>query len=310
MKIAVLGAGAMGSWFGGLLADNGNPVQLLTTNVAHRNAINNKGLLLSGPFGEKRVPVEALDPTQVQAPLELILVMTKTFQTCTAIQSVAHAIDDNTQLLSLQNGLGNAENLSTVVPLERIWIGVSMMPINKTAPGVVVGKGQGASYFGSALPMDKAVANTTALAIEQTFRAANIDLSLDSQIHKRIWEKLAFNAGMNALCALSNGTPGSIDSLPEAKSLAQAVAIETSAVATTQKITIDMQSVLNMIELSCTKHSAHVPSMLQDIRSKRLTEVSALNGAIAQVGKANGVAVPLNDTLATLIRLTEQAYQT
>jgi len=133
MRIAVLGAGAMGSWFGGHLALGDNVVQLLTTNVAHHEAITKNGLVLKGPsagssFGqsfkqlkEQRVKVAASLPKNIQGPVDLVLLMTKTFQITDAIATIESAIDDDTHILSLQNGLGNAEAIAQFVPIERVF---------------------------------------------------------------------------------------------------------------------------------------------------------------------------------------------
>jgi len=300
----------MGSWFGGLLALSGNSVQLLTTNTAHCGAINKTGLTLRQPDANVTlIQLLASAPENIVTPVDLVIVLTKTFQTDTAINSITHAINSSTNVLSLQNGLGNAEALARVVPLERIWAGVSMQPVDKIGPGAIASKGHGASYFGPAqsTDVDTDVART-GTAIESLFQAANIDLTLDFNIHKRIWEKVAFNAGMNALSALSNGTPGDIANLDEAVALAKEVALETAQVAKTQTIFVELDRVYDMIELSCTKHGEHVPSMLQDVRMNRRTEVDALNGAIADIAKRMQVPAPLNKTLATLVRLAERSY--
>ena len=254
MHIAVLGAGAMGSWFGGLLAMHGHRVQLLTTNKAHREAIAANDLILRKPNSEKRVSLQALSPTEMQPGVELILVFTKSFQTRDAMAGIADRIESNTQVLSLQNGLGNAENIATQIPLNRIWIGVSMMPVDKIAPGIVACKGQGNSFFGSATNENN---SPMAGKIADTFQQSGISLRHETNIDKRIWEKVGFNAGMNAICALSHGRPGCVEDSPGAKQLAKDVADEVLQVALAQQIEFDIDCVYDLIELSCTQHGSH-----------------------------------------------------
>lgn len=311
MRIAVLGAGAMGSWFGGHLALQENAVQLLTTNTAHHETISKNGLILKGPtvngrINEQCVSITAGPPNAIQAPVDLILLMTKAFQTTNALSSIEAAIDHDTHILSLQNGVGNAEAIGEFISPERVWVGVSMMPIDKVAPGIVEGKGHGISYFGNAANHDNI---DMAKRIESTFQNANIELHHDANIQKRIWEKLAFNAGMNALSALSRGTPGTIGASTGAKQLAQDVAKEVAIVANTLKIDVNLEQVNDMITLSCTKHGDHIPSMLQDLQLGRRTEVDALNGAVTQIASRAKVAAPLNKTLTTLIKLAEFSNQ-
>ena len=306
MRIAILGAGAMGSWFGGLLALHGHEVQLLTTNKAHRDAIAANKLVLHTPTEEHKVSVQALAPANMERGVEVVLVFTKAFQTREAMASIADRIDANTQVLSLQNGLGNAENIATHLPIDRIWIGMSMMPVDKLAPGVVACKGQGSSYFGNASKHNDSI---IAKQIADAFLQSGIELQHDANIHKRIWEKVAFNAGMNALCALSHGRPGCIEDSPGAKQMARDTADEVARVAQSQKIDFDINRVYDLIELSCTQHGDHIPSMLQDLYAKRRTEVDALNGAIASIAEQAGIAAPLNQTLTTLVQLAELSHQ-
>jgi len=134
-------------------------------------------------------------------------------------------------------------------------------------------------------------------------------LQHDVNIHKRIWEKVAFNAGMNALCALSHGRPGCIEDSPGAKQMARDTADEVARVAQSQQIEFDISSVYDLIELACTQHGDHIPSMLQDLYAKRRTEVDALNGAIVSIAEQAGIAAPLNQTLTTLVKLAELAHQ-
>lgn len=306
MHIAVLGAGAMGSWLGGLLAMHGHKVQLLTTNKAHRAAIAANDLILQTPNDEHRVSLQALAPSDMQPGVELILVFTKAFQTKDAMASIVGRIESDTHVLSLQNGLGNAENIATCLPMDRIWIGVSMMPVDKIAPGIVACKGEGNCFFGSASgDGSSAIANKIANAFQQS----GIQLQHESNIHKRIWEKVAFNAGMNAICALSHGRPGCVEDSPGAKQLAKDIADEVAQVALAQQVEFDISSVYDLIELSCTQHGEHIPSMLQDLYSQRLTEIDALNGAVTTIAEQSGIPAPLNQTLTTLVRLAELSHQ-
>jgi len=145
--------------------------------------------------------------------------------------------------------------------------------------------------------------------IADVFQQSGIDLQHDGNIHKRVWEKVAFNAGMNALCALSHGRPGCIQDSPGAKQMARDIADEVAQIALSQKVEVDIATVYGLIELSCTQHGEHIPSMLQDLNAQRRTEVDALNGGVARIAEQAGLPAPLNQTLATLVRLAELAHQ-
>jgi len=305
MKIAILGAGAMGSWFGGRLALGGHEVSLLTTNQAHRDAINSNGLTLKSAPGDRAVTVPAMDPAEYSGPADFIILFTKSFQSDAALASIAGTLDSNTHILTLQNGLGNAEIIGRYIPSGQILVGVTMMPVDKVAPGVVESTGAGGSYFNSLVDPESSFARE----LETVFVDAGLDIQLDHAIHQRIWSKVAFNAGMNAVCALAHGTPGTIADSPGAQALVDEVAREVVAVAAAEGIDINLDEIENTIDFACKNHRDHKPSMHQDLIGARDTEVDALNGAIVVAGKRLAVPTPLNELLETLVRVAELSHQ-
>ncbi len=303
MRVAILGAGAMGSWFGGRLAQSGTDVQLLTTNKAHRDAINTHGLILEAEGSRTAVAVNVYDPENIEAPIDLIVLLTKSFQSRDAMNTVAHAIGETTYVLSLQNGLGNSELIEAFLPRERIMIGNTMMPVDRIAAGVVRRTGEGITRFSSVISAD----DPMIAKILHAFSDTDINIEHDAAIHKAVWEKVAFNAGMNAVCALGRGTPGGIGAATGALELVKQVAAEVAAVGVTQGVVIDLESVNQTIEFACANHRNHKPSMLQDLLAGKRTEVDALNGAITKFAARGGVAVPLNEVLLTLIKVAENS---
>lgn len=304
MRVAILGAGAMGSWFGGRLAETGTDTQLLTTNEAHRDAIVKNGLTLQTGEGQSTVKVPALLPADVQGPLDLIILLTKSFQSKAALTAVAHHISDVTHVLTLQNGLGNSDRVAEFVPTERILVGVSMMPVDKIAPGVVKKMGDGPTSFNSTVAGDLPIQKK----ITDAFIDTDINLFHDAGIHQKIWEKVAFNAGMNALCALAHGTPGNIGATEGAMALVKEVALEVAEVGAGHGVVLDMVNVYSNIELACSKHKNHKPSMLQDLLAGKRTEVDALNGAVVEQAKRVGIEAPMNSMLKTMILLAENSH--
>ncbi len=306
MRVAILGAGAMGSWFGGRLAESGTDVQLLTTNKAHRDAINSNGLILDTQGRRSTIVVLARAPEEIEAPVDLIILLTKSFQSRDAMNAVAHAIGETTHVLSLQNGLGNSEIIEAFLPRERILIGNTMMPVDRIAAGVVRKTGNGITRFSGVVSQDLPL---TAKILD-AFSDTDIDIEHDESIQKAVWEKVAFNAGMNAVCALARGTPGNIGAATGAIELVKQVAAEVAAVGLTQGVVLDLDSVNQTIEYACANHKNHQPSMLQDLLAGKRTEVDALNGAIVTIAAGAGVPVPLNEVLFTLIKMAEDSSTT
>jgi 2-dehydropantoate 2-reductase len=305
MRIAILGAGAMGSWFGGRLAMHGADVQLLTTNKAHCNAVRNNGLTMCTAAGAQSVSLPIYPPEQLQNPIDIIMLFIKAFQSDLALAAVTHVVDDHPHVLTLQNGLGNSATIANYLPLDRVWMGVTMMPVEMVEPGIVVARGNGISIFGGAVGQDHSMAKQ----ILDLFAPTDLNIKLDPNIHRHIWEKVAYDAGMNAFCALARGTPGVVGIAPGARDLVKDVAVEVAAVAYSQDVEIDLDQVLATIDHACAEHGDHRPSMLQDLQSMRRTEVDALNGAVVALAEKAGVPAPLNHMLATLIRLAELAHK-
>jgi len=305
MKIVILGAGAMGSWFGGKLALSGQDVSLLTTNKPHRDVINCDGLVLRSDNGEQTVHVPAIDPIAFSGEVDVVMLFTKTFQSDSALHSIASSIRENTHVLTLQNGLGNAETISRYVPFERIMIGVTMMPVDKVEAGIVQSTGNGESYFNGYSNQHLSVCQD----LSERFASADLNVKLDRDIHRRIWAKVSFNAGMNAICALARGTPGTVGDTVGAQSLVEEVAREAVEVARAEGINLDFGEIRNTIDYACTNHRDHKPSMHHDLLHGRKTEVDAINGAIVSAGKRWEVATPLNTLLQTLVHLAEKSNQ-
>jgi len=304
MRVAILGAGAMGSWFGGQLASQGHDVQLLTTNRRHIDAVNTNGLLMQvpGEFSDTElVRLAASEPADYDGNAELIIVLTKSYQTAIAMQSISAKLTQDTAVLTLQNGLGNADAIRAVVKPENIWVGMSMMPVDRIAPGVIASRGTGQTVFGHLDGSHHAFGDV----VVQAFEGTGMVVKHDPDVKLRIWEKIAFNAGMNALCALTYGTPGTIGQLPDARSLVRAVAAEAVEVATAEGVSVSLDAIFATIDYACEHHGSHKASMLADLQSGKRTEVDALNGAIVDLGQRLGVPTPLNTTLATLVRLAE-----
>ena len=206
MKIAILGAGAMGSLFGGLLAEQGQSVILLDVNPAHIAAVQADGLRLQTDQGDRRVRLPICRPEEARDPPDWLLLFTKTGDTERALASARHLLGPQTRVLSLQNGLGGVERLSAFVLPERIAIGVTTVPSDLAAPGQVRSHGQGSIRLMMALGQTEPALQ----GLVQSLRQASLDCLEDPTVQTAIWEKVAFNAAFNSLCASSGCTVGEL----------------------------------------------------------------------------------------------------
>lgn len=300
LKFAVLGAGAMGSVFGARLAMGGADVTLLDVNQGHLDAVNAQGLKMDLDNGAHRIDVPAMRPEDYTDTPDIVLLFTKVFHTDAALASISARLGDAV-VFSLQNGIGNAERVAAHVPQDRIVLGMTLTPAEFVGPGRVASHGSATTQFGALQP----AANIDLDAIKRALVAGGIDAKISPTIQTAIWEKAAFNCAMNALCALTNGTPGSIGANDVARQLASNVVQEVIDVATASGIPADGGSVEKLMSHAYAHHLMHEPSMLQDIKAGRRTEIGALNAAVAEAGHQLGISTPVNQTLAHLISLAE-----
>ena len=179
-----------------------------------------------------------------------------------------------------------------------------MLPVTRPAPGVVSCKAAGMTVFGHAGQSRPAKAEY----LESVMMEAGLDVRYEPDVKQRVWQKVAFNAGMNAVCALTHSTPGLVAELDSAKSIVRAIAAEVAEVADKLGVQIDLQAVYQTIDFACEKHANHRPSMLQDLLAAKPTEIDALNGAVAQYAAETGVSAPLNTLFANLVKLAEKGH--
>ena len=305
MKLGIIGVGALGSLFGGALAEAGQNVTLVIRNAAHRNAITGSGLRLVRDSGESIVTVPAISPDAPHDPFDVIFVFTKTGATTDAIRSVSHMIDDTTRLISVQNGLGNHDVLAGFVGYENVIYGTTTAPADLIEPGHVVSHGQHMTQINAA----RADSAKIATQLAEMLNSADMPTVVNADIDKVIWNKVAFNTAMNAICALVKGTPGTVADSDHLSNLARAVVMESCAVAHADGISIDPQNVLAIVEMAGREHRTHKPSMVHDVMARRPTEIDALNGAIIALGKKHNIPTPLNEALFALIKGLESQYE-
>jgi len=300
IRVCVLGAGAMGSLFGGLLATTGHTVTLVDVDDAHLAAIRANGLVVDTDEGSKRVRLEAVRPDAATGTPDLVLVFTKSMHTRSALDGIRRLIGQQTRLLSLQNGLGNREALLEFAPADRVFVGVTTIPADRVAPGHVRSHGDGSVRLDNAGGDSPFAARIAAMLDE-----AGLPAVVDPDVTAAIWEKVAFNAAMNSVCAVSRCTVGELAALPDARALALAIAAETTAVARAHGIEANPEAVAATVNAALDRHGSHRPSMLQDLLAGRPTEIEAINGEVVRAAIRAGIAVPHTSTLLTLVRLTE-----
>jgi len=236
MKTVILGAGAMGSVMGGLLARGGNEVVLVDVAKEIVHAIEQDGLKIEDKSGQQSIfKLKATnDPSQLGVA-DLLIVFVKCYHTETALRQAAPMIGPNTIVLSLQNGWGNADLISQLTGPERLLVGVSYHSAVLLAPGRVLHAGQGPTYLGE---LDGS-ASARVKAITELFGSAGISVMASSNVLSEIWSKLALNAVTLPTSASIRITADQLLRTPEMERLMEGLLAEVVAVAGAQKISLN-----------------------------------------------------------------------
>lgn len=311
MNIAMLGAGAMGCLFGGLLAESGRQVTLLDIDDAHLEAIRRSGLRLETDQGDRRIHgMTVARPEHQRQPPDLLILFTKSLHTDAALRSVAPLLRAPARVLTLQNGLGNLEAVSRHVDPARILVGMTTWPADLAGPGHVRSHGGGvirmwpARGSGGDGEGDGNV-DTDVMHIATVLNDAGLQCEVDPNVWKAIWQKVAFNAALNSLCAVSGCAVGQLANVADGPMLARTVVSEVIAVARASGVDADAAACHASVAHAIAHHRGHKPSMLQDVLAGRPTEIETINGEVVARARAAGVPVPHTALLLGLVRLIQ-----
>ena len=302
MKIAVVGAGAMGSLFGGLLSAVAE-VTLVDPWREHVEAVNRQGLHLDEREGTKSIQVAATtDPASVH-DADLAIIFVKSHQTEMAGRMAAQLLTPTGLALTMQNGLGNGEVLAGIVGAARVWQGVTSQGATLLGPGHVRHAGYGASHLET-----RPEIATTAQRVAQLFEKAGFETHLSEDLDALVWGKLVVNVGINALTALLRVPNGSLAEFPAANHLLAAAVEEAVQVATAKGIQLPYADPVAHVTEIARITASNRSSMLQDTLRGGRTEVEVMNGAIVREGQKLGLRVPYNQALLELVRALEATH--
>ena len=300
MKVCVLGAGAMGSSIGGLLAEGGSEVYLIDTWAEHVDAINSRGLKLRVGASEKVVKVRAAADCWGIGPADLIIVLVKSFHTREAIEMAGPIIGGTTVIMSLQNGLGNEEIIAEVVGRKQVLGGRTFAGGSLLAPGQVIASTMGKpTYIGE---LDgKTTERVTRIAGE--FERAGLLITVSPNIVGIMWDKLLVNVATGAHCGITGLPYGGLYKMPELRDCALEAVAEGIAVARANGVGLSTKAP----EEAWFKASEGLPedfkpSILQSLEKGLRTEIDFINGAVVRFGAKCNVPTPVNWTLVAGIK--------
>ncbi|MDW7670707.1 MAG: 2-dehydropantoate 2-reductase [Bacillota bacterium] len=302
MKIAVVGAGAMGCLFGGSLSDVGNEVYLVDVWQEHVDTINQKGLTINGVSGDRRITsIRATTNASEIGICELVIIFVKAPSTKMAVQNALSLVGAETVILTLQNGLGNVEAINEVVGADKVVAGVTAHGSTLVSPGVIRHAGEGLTVIGSLSERQ----NERIEKIRECFRRAGFETEIDDNVIGLIWGKLMANIGINALTAITGLKNGQLLDFPGTEELLEEAVKEAMAVAKAREILLKEENPVAYVKRVCRKTAENRSSMLQDISRGNPTEINVINGAIVDEGTRLGIDTPVNKVLTLLVRTLE-----
>jgi 2-dehydropantoate 2-reductase len=300
--IAVVGAGAVGSWFGARLALAGQRVTLIGR-AAHMQAVQGHGLQLQGAGVVLTAhPAATTDLAGVRGA-SLVLVCVKSGDTDDVARGLAPLLDADARVLSLQNGVDNVATLERhlqrrVEPVA-VYVATAL-----AAPGVVQHLGGGEVVVGRPAAGGAGLPGLTAL-----FTAAGIAVREADDVMQALWAKLVVNCACNAVSALAQASYAQMAALPAVHTLQQAAVHEAVAVARAEGVELDEAAVLAAVARIAVTMPGQHSSTAQDLARGRGTEITHLNGHIVRRGAAHGIATPVNQALTSLVQLAEITHR-
>ena len=293
-KIAVLGAGAVGCYYGGMLARAGNPVTLVGRPV-HIEPILREGLMLETASFRGHLAVHAaVDPCVIQGA-QLVLCCVKSADTEAAARQMAPYLDKSSLVLSLQNGVDNARRLQALLPCPVATAAV-YVAAEMAGPGHVLHHGRGELIIGREPGGER---------IAVVFRAAGIAVEISDNVEGALWGKLTVNCAYNALSAITRLPYGRLVAGMGMEDAMRGVVAECLAVAQAEGVTVPGIT-WEFVRAIADAMPAQYSSTAQDLARGKRSEIEHLNGYVAQRGRALGVPVAANALLFAIVRQLEQ----
>jgi 2-dehydropantoate 2-reductase len=301
-RIAVVGAGAVGGYFGGLLTRAGAPVTMIGRPQFAAAVEREGGLFLDTLQFQQRVRIEASTDVSAVRGAELVLFCVKTVDNAEVARALAPVLNTDAMVLSLQNGVDNVEQIRAAAAIEALPA-VVYVAASVPEPGRIKHAGRGDLVIGPETERTRRIA--------AIFGRAGVACRISDNIEGELWTKLAWNASLNAISALGNAKYGRIAADESARNLVAALVEEILAVARAAGVRLpgfeDPKAALAGALKIASQLTEAYSSTAQDLQRGKRTEIDSLNGFIARRGAALGVPVPVNSALATLVKLAERA---
>ncbi len=292
MKIAIMGTGGMGAYYGGLLANNGQDVHFIARGE-HLKALRANGLQIKSIHSDLTVkPVKATDNPSEIGPVDLVLFCTKTYHTDEAAKAIQPLVGQPTTVVSLQNGIDAAERIGKVVGMGHLLAGATWISSFVESPGVI----KQVSTFRRVVVGELDGSTSHRLqAVYEAFKPTGIAIETSDNILKVLWTKFVFIAAVSSFGSLTRLPMGDYRSVPETRAKILSLMQEVRALAEAAGVTLDSDVVEKSIKFIDDNLPHIKPSMQVDVENGRRTEIESMIGVIGRKGREKGIPTPIAD---------------
>lgn len=290
MKIAIMGTGGVGGYYGGLLAQAGHEVTFIARG-AHLSALREKGLQVRSVFGDFRVsPVSATDQPAQAGPVELVIFATKTYHTDDAAHLIKPMVGPDTMVVSFQNGVDAADRIGQIVGMEHLLGGATWLSAAIEEPGVI---GQYSQFRRIAVGELDGKITPRAETLREVFQSTGATVELVPNIEQILWTKFVFISAISALGGLTRVTMGEYRDVPEARAVLTEAIREVVAVAQAKEVALAPDIVSSTLQFIDGSAANIKPSMQRDLEAGRMSELESLVGVVVRLGAKSGAATPV-----------------
>lgn len=307
MKIVVMGAGALGGYFGYFLQQAGNDVTFVARGQ-HLKALQSNGLTIRFPDGDKTVAVRATDRPADAGSADLVFLATKAYSNEEAMEAIRPLVNERCPVMTVQNGVEGVHDLAKAFGAKQVLPASVAIGCGIVEPGVVYGPAKPAKI--TLGEMDGTISERIA-GVQAVFQDASIPVELRGDVMTFLWQKLLYVAPRSVILTLGRTSVPFLKETPGALVLFEALMREYLAVGQAEGAELDEGMVMGQVEAARggsagpARAAGQMPSLQQDAEARKWLEVEDMIGVISRLGRAHNIPTPLADTMATLLRLQD-----
>jgi 2-dehydropantoate 2-reductase len=298
MKAGIIGAGALGSLFAHHFHEHLIDFVIYEKNRDAVEDIQKNGLTIVKGETSKTIKPAISSSPDILNDSDIIFLFVKSYSTAGALTDISKSIKSDSLIVSLQNGLGNVEEIRKIIDAERIIYGATTVGASKSSHSTVISGGAGVINIGCS-------EQGHLMKVHHLLNNAGFSSYTSDDPDYIIWHKAVINAGINPIAAILNISNGGILSDKYASELQEKIIKEAVDAAAANSIKLDYTEILNTTRDVCDKTSSNICSMLQDLRNGRKTEIESINGKLIEYGDSKGLSLTYNRSLFLLIKSME-----